>query len=113
MLRFLSLAAVITVCLPAGARIPSDPRVRKQAVQKVEITFDPAIVNDLNLVEVVGPDAKGNAVLRAQILLDRAHFSCGEINGVYGINLQKAITAFQLHRVIPGNGILGPATWNV
>ena len=35
----------------------------------------------------VGPGSSGPAVLRASILLDRAHFSCGLIDGRYSRNL--------------------------
>jgi lipoprotein-anchoring transpeptidase ErfK/SrfK len=55
--------------------------------------------------------AKGAGVVRAQILLGRAHFSCGEIDGTFGSNFQKALTAFQGERKIPLSGALDAATW--
>ncbi len=56
-------------------------------------------------------DDKGPAVLRAQILLDRAHFSCGEIDGHFGSNLQKTVSAFQQDRNLPVTGMVDTATW--
>ena len=54
---------------------------------------------------------KGPAVLRAQILLDRAHFSCGEVDGEFGTNLQKTVNAYQQDRNLPVTGIMDAATW--
>ncbi|MGY0505886.1 L,D-transpeptidase family protein [Luteimonas sp. e5] len=54
-----------------------------------------------------GPDG----VLRAQVLLLRAHFSTGEIDGKEGMNVAKAVRAFQASRDLPETGELDDATW--
>lgn len=56
---------------------------------------------------------KGNkaAMLRAQILLDRAHFSPGEIDGAYGSNTKSAIMGYQRKMGLNTTGTLDAATW--
>nr|MDQ3039383.1 peptidoglycan-binding protein [Pseudomonadota bacterium] len=49
--------------------------------------------------------------LRAQILLDRAHFSPGEIDGAGGSNTRKAIAGFQRSKDMADSGELDAATW--
>ncbi|HEY8683075.1 MAG TPA: L,D-transpeptidase [Rhodanobacter sp.] len=68
-------------------------------------------VNDASLVAPVTRGKKGAAVLRAEILLDRARFSPGEIDGAYGSNLHQAIAGFQASRGLPVSGDVDAATW--
>ena len=56
---------------------------------------DPAVERPLRR------NASGPAVLRAQILLDRARFSSGELDASYGNNLEQAVTAFREAHGLP------------
>lgn len=82
---------------------------------KIEATrapeYAPQLVNDSQQTASVGPNARGAAVLRAQVLLDRANFSPGEIDGVYGRNLEQAIRAFQDFSRLASTGIVDEETW--
>src|SRR5450432_809345 len=59
----------------------------------------------------VTPQARKNALLRAEVLLARAHFSPGVIDGQDGGNLQNAIGAFQAAHGLPVDGKMNEQVW--
>jgi lipoprotein-anchoring transpeptidase ErfK/SrfK len=74
-------------------------------------TSDPALVNDPKVVNPIRPGARGSAVVRAQILLDRAGFSSAEIDGNFGKNLQNTVAAYQKSHGLRETGSIGVETW--
>ncbi|MEA2165616.1 MAG: hypothetical protein QOK37_3743 [Thermoanaerobaculia bacterium] len=73
--------------------------------------FTVAATNDAAKQPLLTPASKpGSAILRAQILLDRAHDSPGEIDGRYGGNTRLAVAAFNHSRGIAGSTVTA-ATW--
>lgn len=63
------------------------------------------------LTATVGPGFTGPMVIRAQILLDRARFSPGEIDGVYGQDLGIAVKGYQEKYKLEPTGIIDPGMW--
>lgn len=58
----------------------------------------------------VGPGMEGPSVLAVQILLDRARFSPGVMDGRWGKNTEKAVYFFQRAHDLPSNGTVDRAT---
>jgi lipoprotein-anchoring transpeptidase ErfK/SrfK len=63
--------------------------------------------------EPVSPGAQGPRVLRAQILLDRAHFSPGQLDARYGDDLAIGIKAFQEVNNLKVTGTADVETWKM
>ncbi len=66
---------------------PSPPQVAE--------LLSPDTLSETERVGSVEAEMKGALVLRGQVLLDRAHFSSGEIDAAYGQNLRMAIQGYQ------------------
>jgi lipoprotein-anchoring transpeptidase ErfK/SrfK len=68
-------------------------------------------INDARLTPLITQRSTGAAVIRAQILLSRANFSVGQIDGSPGSNFRRAVLGFQTSRGIPPTGVVNKATW--
>ena len=91
----LALLLGVAMPLPAGAA-----EISVEAVNKAEF--------DANLAGIEGQNP---LVLKAQILLDRANASPGVIDGVYGDNVAKAISAFEEVNDLEADGKIDEQVW--
>ena len=58
-------------------------------------------------------DKDPSLIAKAEVLLDRAHFSPGAVDGLDGDNFRSAVRAFQQVNKIEVTGNLDADTWNV
>ncbi|MEY9883462.1 lipoprotein-anchoring transpeptidase ErfK/SrfK [Bradyrhizobium sp. USDA 328] len=75
--------------------------------------LDPGAVNDAaRPAKPPATDKINPAVVKLQVLLDRAQFSPGEIDGRFGENAQKALKAFAEQSGIASDKTIAPDLWD-
>jgi lipoprotein-anchoring transpeptidase ErfK/SrfK len=109
LLVMLLATAVIAFAERTKRPVPAYSKPKAASVKPRAAGLNPKAVND---PAAPLPTANGSSALRAQILLDRAGFSTGEIDGTLGKNTTRALTAFQRTHGLPATGRTDRATWS-
>ena len=97
---------ILQVADPAPLALPPAPQPAPP------VSLQAAAINEATwpLSEPAAP-AKSAALVRAEVLLARARFSPGMIDGQDGGNLQNAVAAFEAAKGLPVDGNLNPQVW--
>ena len=105
----LTATASILALAGAGAAGPAQRQSAKPAAQSTAGSE----IADSTKTGAVGPGATGPRVTRAQILLDRARFSPGEIDGVYGGDFGVAVKGYQESHGLKPTGTIDAEMWRL
>src|ERR1700680_166402 len=110
-MRLTHLLAVTSILAMAGASAPRLAKRRASAPVARSIAFNE--IEYSTKTDAVGPGANGPSVARAQILLDRARFSPGEIDGVYGDDFGLAVKGYQENHGLKPTGTIDAEMWRL
>jgi lipoprotein-anchoring transpeptidase ErfK/SrfK len=90
--------------------VPALPVDTPLIVESMSPTAQPIDKADWT-AEPVTPEARRNALIRAEVLLARAHFSPGVIDGQDGGNLKNAVSAYETAHNLPADGTMNGQVW--
>ncbi len=102
------VAALCITALAGHSAWAAKPKARAAA----NAPFDLETFNSATDSPLLRSGNQGPAVARAQILLDRAWFSCGEIDGRFAANMQRIVRAYQTAHDLKPTGTVTAETWD-
>jgi peptidoglycan hydrolase-like protein with peptidoglycan-binding domain len=110
-LKTTTLTCAVTLALYSATSSFVFAAVAPEAPSAVALPLTAEYANDASLRGDVGPKQRNVAVLRVQILLDRARFFPGEVDASFGSNTRVAISGFQKHNGLTASGAMDEPTW--
>ena len=116
-LAVIAISLIIAASLQGQTEIPkaTSPGVHRKPVVHRRVPNTPVLnvsrINDPNTRNVLALHDRGDAVVRAAILLDRLKFSPGEISANFSKNLEEAVRTFQTADQLPPTGRIDSSTW--
>jgi lipoprotein-anchoring transpeptidase ErfK/SrfK len=103
----------VTASILALADADSDGPAKKRVGAPVLRSPTANEIEDSTKTGTVAPGTAGPRVVRAQILLDRARFSPGQIDGVYGDDFGVAVKGYQESHGLNPTGIIDAQMWGL
>ena len=95
--RGIYLGIALVVILTSGAALGAE--------------MDPAAIDKAAPVKAISNEKPTPFGVKLEVLLDRAHFSPGEIDGKFGQNAKKALRAYAEAQQLPGSDRLTDEVW--